>query len=74
MTVGGNGNVCGIAGMWGTSDDISVRQMMDALIHRGPDDAGTLPILRDFWSFGTFRTYPPILSAQKHAQIQHGGA
>jgi asparagine synthase (glutamine-hydrolysing) len=33
--------VCGIAGIWGTSDDIAVRQMMDAMVHRGPDDAGT---------------------------------
>jgi len=33
--------VCGIAGMWGTSDDIVVRQMMDSLVHRGPDDEGT---------------------------------
>ena len=32
--------MCGIAGMWGTSDDIVVRQMMDSLVHRGPDDAG----------------------------------
>jgi asparagine synthase (glutamine-hydrolysing) len=27
--------------MWGTSDGIAVRQMMDALVHRGPDDEGT---------------------------------
>ena len=33
--------MCGIAGIWGTSDDIAVRQMMDAMVHRGPDDAGT---------------------------------
>jgi asparagine synthase (glutamine-hydrolysing) len=33
--------VCGIVGMWGTSDNSVVRQMMDALVHRGPDDAGT---------------------------------
>ena len=41
MTEGENGNVCGIAGIWGTSDDFAVRQMMDAMGHRGPDDAGT---------------------------------
>ena len=33
--------MCGIAGMWGTSDRIALRQVMDALVHRGPDDQGT---------------------------------
>ena len=33
--------MCGIAGTWGTSGDRVVRQMMEKLFHRGPDDAGT---------------------------------
>ena len=33
--------MCGIAGIWGTSDGTAVRQMMDVLVHRGPDDSGT---------------------------------
>lgn len=33
--------MCGIAGLFGTTDDIVLRQMMDAISHRGPDDAGT---------------------------------
>ena len=33
--------MCGLAGVWGTLDKEVVRQMMNTLIHRGPDDAGT---------------------------------
>ena len=33
--------MCGLAGVWGTVDEDVVRRMMDVLIHRGPDDAGT---------------------------------
>ena len=33
--------MCGVAGVWGTVDEDVVRRMMDVLIHRGPDDAGT---------------------------------
>ena len=38
---GENVNVCGIAGLWRTSDKTVMRQMMSALVHRGPDDEGT---------------------------------
>ena len=34
--------MCGVAGAWGTtSEEEVVQQMMDVLIHRGPDDMGT---------------------------------
>ncbi|MEQ8960292.1 MAG: asparagine synthase B [Coleofasciculus sp. C2-GNP5-27] len=32
--------MCGIAGIWGQIDQTSVKTMMDALIHRGPDAEG----------------------------------
>lgn len=32
--------MCGIAGIWGGADQESVKTMMDALIHRGPDAEG----------------------------------
>ena len=32
--------MCGIAGIWGTSEQKSVKTMMEALIHRGPDSRG----------------------------------
>ncbi len=32
--------MCGIAGVWGTSDQGLVERVMDGLIHRGPDGAG----------------------------------
>jgi len=33
--------MCGIAGIWGTSDQAVVARMMDGLVHRGPDGSGT---------------------------------
>jgi len=33
--------MCAIAGIWETSDGTAVRQMMNVLIHRGPDGSGT---------------------------------
>ena len=32
--------MCGIAGLWSSFDESSVQEMMDALVHRGPDDQG----------------------------------
>lgn len=32
--------MCGIAGVWGRVDESVVREMMGALVHRGPDAAG----------------------------------
>ena len=32
--------MCGIAGVYGTIDEDSVRRMIDTQIHRGPDDSG----------------------------------
>ena len=32
--------MCGIAGIWGQSDPVPVRRMLDTLSHRGPDDQG----------------------------------
>jgi len=32
--------MCGIAGCFGTNDTKTVRRMLDALPHRGPDDRG----------------------------------
>ena len=32
--------MCGIVGIWGASEQESVRKMMDTLIHRGPDAKG----------------------------------
>jgi asparagine synthase (glutamine-hydrolysing) len=33
--------MCGIAGIWGTSDRAVVERVMDGIVHRGPDGAGT---------------------------------
>ncbi|MEM8777813.1 MAG: asparagine synthase B [Cyanobacteria bacterium P01_G01_bin.49] len=32
--------MCGIAGIWGTTDKVSVQTMMDTIVHRGPDAKG----------------------------------
>ncbi len=32
--------MCGIAGVWGTSDQALVERVMDGLVHRGPDGSG----------------------------------
>lgn len=34
--------MCGIAGVWGTCDEETVRAMMNRLVHRGPDAQGIL--------------------------------
>jgi asparagine synthase (glutamine-hydrolysing) len=35
--------MCGITAIWGEDDPTLIRQMMDSLIHRGPDASGMPP-------------------------------
>jgi hypothetical protein len=59
--------VCGVAGMWGTFDGIAVRQMMDALVHRGPDDEGTYSAVDSSGMLGHQR---PAGSVREPARIE----
>ena len=34
------GPMCGIAGIWGSADEVRAGQVMDGIAHRGPDGAG----------------------------------
>ncbi|MDY6843370.1 MAG: asparagine synthetase B, partial [Thermodesulfobacteriota bacterium] len=38
--------MCGIVGIWGSTDEACVKKMMDFLVHRGPDAEGlyTIPL------------------------------
>ena len=44
--------MCGIAGIWGKPDQLSVQTMMDTIIHRGPDAKGMFIVPNDLGILG----------------------